>query len=450
MRFPERRAVFSLSLIMTFRLLGLFMILPIFSLYVTKIPNATPLLIGIALGIYGLTQACFQTPFGMLSDRIGRKPVITGGLILFALGSVIAAFSHSIYFIILGRAIQGAGAIGSTILATVADLTHDEDRSKAMAIIGLSVGASFIVAMVVGPALNAWIQLSGIFWVTALLALISILLLYTIIPTPKTRPHPEVEPERNYFKPVVRNVALWRLNFGIFSLDAILTALFIAIPLLLEQRIHPTTSQQILFYFVVMMLSFAAVLPTIIMAEKKRLIKPLFLTAIFLLMLCPLLLLINSLSIALVGLLLFLFFIGFTFLEASLPSWVSKISPIRQKGTAMGIYSSSQFLGIFFGGSVGGWIFGHYHQDGLFIFCGILAIIWLLVSFRMAPPPYLSTIIIQADSAQPIDSLKQHLRQLAGVAEVAFLPTENLIYVKIDKKIITEDELRNKIRAGNL
>jgi len=228
-------AIFSLAMIMAFRMLGLFMILPVFSAHATALPGATATLLGVALGIYGLSQAILQMPFGMLSDRIGRKPVIAAGLILFALGSIVAALSHSIYGIILGRTLQGAGAIGSTTLAMVSDLTRDENRSKAMAMMGLTIGFAFSIAMILGPIIYTWFHLSGIFWATSGFAIVGLLLLITVPTPPKVLVHPDIERETNNLKSVFKNGQLLRLDWGIFSMHAMLTATFIAIPILFTQ-----------------------------------------------------------------------------------------------------------------------------------------------------------------------------------------------------------------------
>lgn len=453
MHAKERTAVASLSVIMALRMLGLFMLLPVFALYTHKIASATPALIGLALGIYGVTQACCQIPFGILSDRLGRKPILAVGLILLGLGSVVAAISHSIYWIIIGRALQGTGAIGSTILATIADLTRDEDRSKAMALVGMTIGFSFAAALILGPAINAWFQLSGIFWSTLLFAGFGIILLYTTVPTPpKILIHPKVKPEKGYFKKVLRDKQLLRLDLGIFSLHCILTAFFIGIPVVLSQMIRLTEYQQVLFYLNIMLLAFIVVIPLIIIGEKQRKLKSFFIGSIVLLVICPILLFLLPRSLNSIGIILFFFLAAFTLLEAILPSLISKVAPIRYKGTAMGIYSSAQFLGIFIGGSIGGWIFGHFDVSGLFIFCTIVSLMWLILVIAMKQPPYTSTIIVKLNKSLTTDlaTLNQHLCSIEGVSEVAVLHHENLIYLKIDKKIISEDKLRKRIRQSNL
>ncbi|MCH9644687.1 MAG: MFS transporter [Gammaproteobacteria bacterium] len=447
----EKSAVVSLALIMAFRMLGLFMILPVFSAYAGELKGATPTLIGVALGVYGLTQACLQMPFGALSDRIGRKPIILTGLLLFAIGSAVAALSTSITGVIIGRAIQGAGAVGSTVLAMVADLTRDEHRSKAMAMIGLCIGISFTIAIIVGPILNSWWHLSGLFWTTMGLALIGMLLTIYVPTPPKLVVHPDLEARSGVFESVLSNTQLLRLDLGIACLHAILTATFVAIPILLTHILRLHEEGQIFMYLVVLVVSFILMVPLIIIAEKKRKMKSIFNGAIAAIAASQILLYFFHHSVYSIGALLLLYFTAFILLEASLPSLVSKISPIRNKGTAMGVYSTSQFFGIFVGGIVGGALFGHYGLKGVFVFSIIVAAIWLITAVTMKQPPYLSTIIISPPSTADCGSDLYHkLRKIAGVAEVAFLPDEQLVYFKIDKKIISEDELRNRIETGNL
>lgn len=436
------RSVCSLSAIYCVRMLGLFIVLPVFALYATKLPDATPGLMGLALGVYGLTQALFQIPLAMLSDKIGRKITISIGLAIFIIGSIIAALSHSIYGIILGRALQGAGAIGSTVIALTADLTTVENRTKAMAVIGISIGASFAIAIVLGPVLNAWIGLSGIFWVTALTGVMSLLLLMLVPKPPNLVFHRHHRTPLALFKSSLLDPNLLSLNFGILSLHTCLTANFVAIPLLIN-HINTGASESWKVYLPALVVAFLVVSPLIMLAEKREKMKTVFLAAIATLVLSQGLLGHFNHSLTQISLLLCLFFTAFTFLESALPSLISKIAPAESKGTAMGIYSTSQFLGIFLGGSLGGWIYSHHHFQGIFIFTSGLCSLWLLYAVFMKKPPNLRTVMIPVGTLNQnqAEQLSQKYRQIAGVVEAAILVDQGVAYLKIDKHLVKPEML---------
>ena len=380
----ERRASISLAGIFSLRMLGLFMIYPVFAVWAQRLPDATAVTIGLALGIYGLTQALLQIPFGFLSDRVGRKRVIAAGLVVFAAGSVVAALSHSIYGIILGRLLQGAGAVGSAVLALAADLTREEQRTKAMALIGMTIGASFGLAVVLGPVLNGWIGVPGIFWLTAVLVVLGIVVLYVLVPQPAAnRIHPEAEPVAALFRRVLTDRELLRLDFGIFIQHAILTASFLSVPFVLKQT-GIALHDQWYVYLPVLILSALTLVPLIVLAERGRM-KSVFLVMVAALAISQLLLLFGHASLPLVILAILLFFTGFNVLEASLPSLISRVAPADARGTAMGVYSSSEFFGIFAGGALGGWLESVWGFTGVFGFCAVLAGIWWLVAFTMQP-----------------------------------------------------------------
>ncbi|MDH5712205.1 MAG: MFS transporter, partial [Gammaproteobacteria bacterium] len=277
----ERRAAISLAMIYAFRMLGLFMILPVFALYSDKLPGATPLLMGIALGIYGLTQAILQIPFAMWSDKIGRKPVLYIGLLIFAIGSIVAGSAQTIEGIILGRALQGAGAIAATLMALAADLSREEQRLKMMAMIGASIGAAFALSMVIGPMINAWIGISGIFYGTAVLALIGILILYFIVPDPlHSHFHRDAQLKTSSLGDVFRDKELLRLDAGIFILHFVLMSLFLVMPLLLRDLVELAPEKHWQLYIPVFAVSLVVMLPFIILAERKQAMKPVFVGAI--------------------------------------------------------------------------------------------------------------------------------------------------------------------------
>lgn len=429
----EKRSIAGLSSIFALRMLGLFMIFPVFSLAAGQYSGATPVLIGLAIGAYGLTQALLQIPFGMLSDHIGRKRVITIGLLLFAAGSVVAALADSIYMVIAGRLLQGSGAIAAAIMALTADLTRDEHRTKAMASIGISIGLSFSIALATGAALESWIGLSGIFWATALLSLVGIAVLHLWVPTPtRCVNHRDIEPVPQQFLNVFHNADIMRMVFSIMILHCLLTISFFALPIALFERAGLAMDQQALAYLPVLILAFITMVPFIIIAEKRRKMKPIFLGAILVLGIAQLGW--SLLSSSLTGLLicLWLFFTAFNILEASLPSLMSKLSPLANKGTAMGIYSSAQFIGAFIGGAAGGLIFSKFGLSAVFIAGAILTLIWLFFILPMRPPKHLSTRIIHLDNVTDSSAIiiAQRLNAITGVAETIVVVEEQVAYVK--------------------
>ncbi len=382
----ERRATLGLAGIYGSRMLGLFLILPVFALYAEHLPSATPVLVGLAIGIYGLTQAALQIPFGLLSDKIGRKPVIIGGLLLFTLGSIIAATADDIHMIIAGRAIQGSGAVAAAVMALLADLTRDSQRTKAMATIGVTIGFSFTVALIAGPLFNTWVGVPGLFWITAALAIAGILILLLVVPTPDhSSVHSEAEPVPGMFGKVLRDTQLLRLDAGIFTLHLVLTSLFLALPLVLRDAGLPVDRHTWL-YLPVMLLSMGLMVPFVIVAEKKGKMKQVFTLAIGLLGLALAGFWLFSASVWGLGLMLLVFFTGFNILEATLPSLVSKLAPGQVRGTAMGVYSTSQFSGAFVGGLLGGWVHTHFGQNSVFLMALGFIAVWLALAITMRVP----------------------------------------------------------------
>jgi predicted MFS family arabinose efflux permease len=383
----ERRTVGALALLYCFRMLGLFMVLPLLALYTADLPGATPSLIGLAVGMYGLTQAILQIPLGWLSDQLGRKPVIVAGLLLFALGSVIAAMSDSIGGIILGRTLQGAGAIASTVMAMVADLTREEQRTKAMAVVGVSIGLSFTVALVLGPVVASFGDLAAVFWLTAVLAVAGIAIVICLVPTPPA-PEPELGGLNAHLGLIwssLGNPVLLRLNYGVFVLHFILTASFLVVPGFLEQTLGIDREQHWMVYLPVLLLSLAGMVPLMMLAERGGRLRQMFLLGITLVLVSVATLdLVTSSLMFYAG--LWLFFVGFNYLEATLPSLLSKTVSADGKGTAMGVYSTCQFLGAFAGGAGGGWLLQHTGAYALTGACLLLAAAWWLIVLR-APGP---------------------------------------------------------------
>ena len=440
----EKRSISGLSSIFALRMLGLFMILPVFSLAADQYSGATPMLIGLAIGAYGLTQALLQIPFGMLSDRIGRKRVITIGLLLFAAGSVVAAMADSIYMVIAGRLLQGSGAIAAAIMALTADLTRDEHRTKAMASIGISIGLSFSIALASGAALEHWIGLSGIFWATAVLSLVGIAVLHLWVPSPaRCINHRDIEPAPQQFLNVFRNADIMRMVFSIMILHSLLTITFFALPIALFEHAGLAKDQHALAYLPVLILAFISMVPFIIIAEKRRKMKPIFIGAVITLGIAQIGW--SLLSSSLIGMLfcLWLFFTAFNILEASLPSLMSKLSPLANKGTAMGVYSSAQFIGAFIGGATGGILFSYFGVSGVFIAGATLTLIWLLVIFPMQAPKHLSTRIIHLHHVSNNNSnqIAEQLNNIRGVVETIIVAEEHVAYVKFSADEIDLDAL---------
>ncbi len=388
----EKRAVSTLAALYSLRMLGLFLVLPVMSLYGMQYEGSTPMLIGLAMGIYGATQAVLQMPLGILSDRISRKSVIVGGLAMFILGSVVAALSTSIYGLIIGRALQGSGAISGALMAMVSDLTSEQNRTKAMATIGASIGVSFAVAMLLGPVLTTHFGgLSGLFWATALLGLAGMALLFFVLPEPPVEtlhcPHRDTLPVPALLWRVLRDPQLVRLNIGIYCLHMVLMASFVVVPHLLEKQLGLDRQHHWEVYLPILGGSFIAMIPLMVIGEKKGLVKQVFIFAVSALVFSLLFLgAAYQFNAALLSG-LFLFFFAFNLLEAQLPSLVSKQTFVGGRGTAMGVYSTSQFLGIFTGGALGGFMLHLGEPRWLFWALAVPVAGWCWLAATMQEPP---------------------------------------------------------------
>lgn len=433
----ERRSTFALSSIFALRMLGLFMIIPVFSVAGQTYEYATPALLGLAVGIYGLTQAILQIPFSLIADRYSRKPLVVFGLLLFALGGAIAAMSGTIYGVIIGRAIAGGGAVSAVVMALLADVTREENRMKAMATMGMSIGVSFAVAFSLGPWLTGLVGISGLFWVTTIMGLAAISMLFLV---PKVTRH-----HRNYqqgylaqLKQVLKMGDLNRLHVSVFSLHLLLTAMFIYVPSQLIDFAKIPLNSHGWVYLPLLVISLFFAFPSIVLAEKYRKMRGIFLTAIggIILGLGILIFGFESKYILLTG--LGLFFIAFNVMEALLPSWLSKAAPIQSKATAMGVNASSQFLGAFFGGVTGGQLLLLNNTAlGWSILTG-LAIVWLLISFGLAQPRYLSSMVLRLPEHKQTDEWTSQLLAIRGIEEVVVMSDQQVAYVKVDKQQIDD------------
>ena len=437
----EVRATVSLAAIYGLRMFGMFSILPIFAIYASTFPeHPSPLMIGFALGAYGLTQALFQLPFGMASDKLGRKPMIYLGLSIFAIGSMVAALATNIEIIILGRAIQGAGAVSAVVTALLADLTRDENRTKAMATIGGTIGVAFAISLVCGPLLNQWVGIKGIFWMTALLTLAAIVVVKFVVPDPvHSHYHSDASAAPAKLKEVLSSSQLLRLNFGIFSLHAAQMAMFVVVPFAIKQSSNLHENQHWHIYLPVLLASFVLMVPAIIYAEKQAKMKQVFVSAIAIMLVAQLTFAVSIEHFWGIVISLTLYFIAFNVLEASLPSIISKMAPAAAKGTAMGVYNTSQSLGVFVGGALGGYLSHKLGFASVFIFCSIMMFLWLILAYSMQPPPAVRTKMYSLDESVPelsnehADILKNNLAKLVGVIEAVVLPQERTIILKIDK-----------------
>jgi len=485
----EKRTAVSLASVFAIRMLGLFMLMPIMAIYGQSLEGVSPLWIGLAIGAYGLTQAAFQIPMGWLSDKYGRRRIIVLGLVIFAIGSVIAGLAEDIVTVTIGRAIQGMGAIASAVLALAADVTREEQRPKVMAVIGMCIGLSFSVALVLGPMVAESFGLSGVFYLTAVLAIVGIVVVLTLVPNSVTKAKSgeitasssqlftmmcnrqllrldfgvlvltavlaivgivvvltlvpnsvtkaksgEITASSSQLFTMMCNRQLLRLDFGVLVLHLMMTSMFIAIPVLFSNSGF-LVSDHWVAYLPILLLSFVFMVPMLIIAAKKGQEKQFFLVAIVMLIMASVGLAIQTDFTTIIAM-LFVFFIGFNFLEASLPAHVSRISPAGQKGTAMGVYSSSQFLGAFFGGITGGYVAETFGFSYLFASNAALALLWFVFASGMVLPISSKRVSIPFEFSNTANAerLIEQICQCAGVVEATLVEDENRIYLKVDKQ----------------
>lgn len=443
----ERRAAASLSLVYATRMMGLFLLLPVMSLLGQDLSGSTPLLIGLALGVYGLCQAILQIPFGLMSDRYGRKPVIYFGLLLLVIGSLVAAASDSIWGVIVGRAMQGAGAISAAVMALAADLSRDNQRTKMMAIIGASIGLSFILSIMIGPLLMNYVGLSGIFLVIALSGVIAALLVRFSVPEPEsTRQvnNRDFSVTINQLGAIIKNPQLRRLDAGILLLHLLITATFVCVPLGLLQREIPV-AEHWLVYLTACLASLLIMVPLVGLSESGWGVRKVMVVSIV------------GLAVAefLIGLVgnhwwtvvasLMLFFGFLNVLESMLPSLVSRIAPVASRGSAMGVYSTSQFFGAFLGGVLGGWMVGSVGLQAAHLILGVLCLLWLFALKGLNEPVRASSyqLSLGVIPAARQSELEIKLANVPGVIEVSYVPGESVAYLKVIRKELDEQALQN-------
>ena len=446
----ERRAVAALSGIFSLRMLGLFMFLPVFSVHAHEYAGYTPLLVGVAIGIYGLTQGMFQVPFGILSDRLGRRPVIAAGLVVFALGSVVAALADDIWGIVAGRALQGMGAVAAAVMALASDLTGESHRTRVMAVIGASIGAAFALALVLGPVVTAAAGVSGLFWVTAALAVLAIAVLYLGVPAP-----PRLTSSGGAtlagLSTALRDGQMLRLNAGIFILHAVMVATFVALPIAIRDRAGIDVADHWKVYVGVLLASVVFTVPLIVIADRTNRSRSVMVLGIVLL------------GAALAGLAgasagsvvliacMVVYFTGFNTLEASLPAMVSRVAPMRARGAALGVYSTLQYLGAFAGGVIGGWLLGAGGERAALAACAGLCIGWILIAIGLREPRRLSVeqLRIGAVDSESADALTVRLLAVPGVIEAVVVAEERVAWLRVDRRLLDRGSLHAFSATGS-
>jgi MFS family permease len=429
----ELRSGAALGSLFALRMLGLFIILPVFAVHAPGLRGGDDLvLVGVALGAYGLTQAVLQVPYGMAADRYGRKRVIVFGLILFAAGSFVAAAAQDIWLTILGRCLQGAGAIAAAVMALAADLTREEHRTKVMAIIGASIGLVFALSLVAAPALYRAIGMGGIFVLTGALALAGIWVVLKAVP-PEPVEHVDHGPDLGTaaLGAVVRDAELLRLNFGILALHTVQMAMFVVVPPLLVERGGLPVAGHWQVYLPVVLASFVLMVPPLLAAERHGRSRRLFLGSIALLAAVQVGLTWWATGLVTIALWLLGFFIAFNLLEAAIPSLVTRVAPPRAKATALGVYNTTQAFGLFAGGALGGWLAKHFGAEGVFLGAAALALAWTCVAAGMRVPPPVAIRTVAVSPTVDAEALRRELVAVPGVRDAVVVPGEGVAHLRV-------------------
>lgn len=441
----EFRITAALSSIFALRMFGLFLLLPVFTLYGDALTGSTPFLIGTAIGAYGLMQALLQIPFGMMSDKFGRRPLILLGLLFFIAGGAVAALSEHIYGVILGRALQGAGAIASVIMALVSDSVSDARRTRAMALIGMSVGGTFVLALILGPLMARLLGLSGLFWTTTAMGVVAFAVTLFWVPASRSRHSRAAMRSPLSLQKLLFHPDLGRLNVSIFSLHLVMTATFVVLPLVLRETVGLALPSHSLLYLGVMVGGVALMVPLIIYAERRA-VRPVMLAGIALLVLAEVMLAMAPGQLWWYVAALLAFFTAFNLLEALLPSLVGRAVPAGTRGAAMGVYSTSQFMGVFIGGQLGGLMLGYSGARGAFWFCAGMLVLWAIVACSFRELRHLeSRVFMLTETGPEADRWLEGVLALEGVVEGLIVAEDHIAIIKLDPSVMDDDRLKQTL-----
>lgn len=447
----EKKATLGLSLVFAFRMLGMFMVLPVMTIYGQNLEQATPALIGLAIGAYGYTQALLQIPLGIVSDRIGRMPIIFAGLLVFVFGSIVAACADSIWGVIIGRILQGMGAISAAVMALLSDLTREQHRTKAMAFLGMSIGASFALAMIMGPVITYYFGLHGLFWFIAMMAATGLCIMLWLVPRPNLQQtRRDCSVAKAVFLPTLKDINLFRLDFSIAAVHIVMMANFMMLPTILLNEIGLPKNQHWWVYLLAFIGSAFGMVPLIVYGEKQRQLKKVLLGCVLILLVCSLFFGLTHKLLWPMLLGIMVFFIAFNTIEAILPSMISKVAKAGAKGTAMGIFSTSQFLGAAIGASLGGILINFGGLSTVFIGTALVCVIWLMVIVNMKEPPYVTSLKLPIEMGTlQANNVANYLMKQQGITEALLVSEESALYVKFDKQQIKAEDIAQLVKEAD-
>lgn len=439
----ELRGAFALAFIYLMRMLGLFMVMPVLAVLTVDYPDYSPIWVGIAIGAYGLSQALLQIPMGMWSDKIGRKPVIVVGLLLFAIGSLLAAFADSMLMLTLGRILQGTGAIAGAVMALAADVSRENQRNKVMAIIGIAIGFSFYLALILGPIIASEYGLQGVFLLTAMLAIACIPMVIFVVPTAVTSaPRGDTLPNALILKGIVKSPTLLRLNISVMLLHMMITLVFVQFPATLQNLNWPIESHWLVYLPILV----AAIIGMALMMgfARKVALNRMLMLSVLMMLLAFLGLAKSQTNFALLMTFIILFFTAFNYLEANLPALVANISAPGQKGSAMGIYASFQFFGAFLGGLVSGLIIAYMGSEVVYYLAAVVCLLWCFLFVKFSNTERLKRVTLSLNLAgRNVDNIAAQFKNLNGISEFTIVPDEAAVYLKVQGKQFDIIKARN-------